>query len=399
MKQMKKYLSVIFIFIVLMLIVLFFFLDKYSNIHLKNKTSEMIKDITNLKEGHYTFKNGVILSENENVINKKYYYDGNGNIYIDKYGNIKFLIENDKSCISKTSMGNINIYKGKCNKFKEINVSISKNNSKVSFSSKTKNLLYKVSNKDDFKGAWYKEDYDENLILSYFREGTNYIWFKDSEGNISDVYEFNIDCLNTTKANYDKNIFYCSGSTVIIDDIEWIVLEDNNKSVKLMKLLPIDVKIEQCLKEDSKFCNYTSNSKNISYRWSNSYLNHYLNYVFIDNLSKETKNSIIPSVICNDFNKKNCNNEVCGGYLEEEIEYYEYECEYYVESKLRVITYDEFNYIYSKDNNRDLLNGNYWALNSYEYDKGSSVQYNYDFYVLEDLNSKLDVRPVMVLKK
>ena len=395
---MKKYIVVLLIFIVLMVIVLFFFMNKYSNIHLRNKSYEMINDINNLKEGHYVLKNGVILSENETVINKKYYFDGNGDIYIDKYGNIKFLIENDKSCISKTTEGKVKINSGKCNKFKEVVVNYSKNNSKVSFSSKTSNLEYKISYKDDYKGKWIKEEYTDNLILSYFRDGINYIWFKDEDGNISDVYEFNIDCLNTRKAKYDENIFYCSGSTVMLDNIEWIVLEDSTSSIKLMKLLPIDNKIEQCLKEKNKYCYYTKNDK-FSFRWNNSYLNYYLNYVFIEELSLETRNSIINSVVCNDYNKKNCNDEICGGYTKEEIEYNNYECEYYAESKIRVITYDEFNYIYSKNNNRDLLNGNYWALNSYEFDKGSSIQPNYDFYILEDLTSKLDAKPVMVLKK
>ena len=54
---------------------------------------------------------------------------------------------------------------------------------------------------------------------------------------------------------------------------------------------------------------------------------------------------------------------------------------------------------YVKDNNRQLINGNYWALNSYSFDKGSSIQYGFDFFILEDLTKKIDVRPVMVLKK
>lgn len=397
MKQMKKYIIVIVLFVILMIIVLFFFLNKYSNIHLLNKSREMINDIKDLKEGHYVFKNGVILSENETVINKKYYYDGNGNIYIDKYGNIKFLINDGKTCISKTSQGDIKLNKGECRKFKEVTVQYSKNNSKISFTSKTKNLLYKVSNEDDFKGNWYKEEYTDNLILSYFREGKNYIWFKDEEGNISDAYEFSVDCLNTRKASYDKNIFYCSGSTVMLDNIEWIVIEDNNRSIKLMKVLPVDVKLEQCKKEKSEYCFYTK-TESLKYNWNNSYLNYYLNNIFINKLSQETKDSILDSKICNDFSRT-CSGEVCGGHIKEEIEYNNFICDEYVDSKVRVITYDEFNYIYSKNNNRDLIDGNYWALNSYEIGKGSSIQRNYEFYILEDFTSKLDAKPVIVLKK
>lgn len=397
MKQKKKYFIVIISFIVLMFLVLLFFMKKYEEINIINKSKELLSDLYNTKEGDYKLKKGILFSNSGSVINKKYYFDGNGNINIDEYGNVKFKINYKNKCISKTSVGNIELNNNECDDFYTFNVNIVKNNSKISFISEEKDLSYKISYNDDFKGKWNNIETD-NLLLKYYREGKNYIWFKNKDGNLSNKIVFEVDCLDTKKAKYNKDVFYCSGSTVMVDDIEWVVIEDNTISTKLMKYLPIDEKFSPCYNSESKFCFYTKNIR-IPHKWSNSYINYYLNNVFINKLSNETISLLVNNEICNDYENHSCNNEICGGYSKEEIEYNNYACNNYIDSKIKIISYDEFNYVYSRSKDKKVINGNYWAINTYVNDKGSSIQYNYDFYILEDLTNKLDIKPVIILRK
>ncbi len=378
-------------------IILFIFNKIYFKTYLINDTNELLKFSYSLPEGEYDFKNGIVYS-NSNVIYDKYFLDGNGKIFVDKYGNVKLLIESNNKCISKTSVGYIKISNGSCLKFDELKVELIRNNSKISFNTNKDNLEYKISSEDDFKGVWIKKDYTGNIIIESYREDDNYIWFKDEEGNISDAIKFSVNCLNTNKTNYKSDIFYCSGSTVIIDNIEWVVIEDTNSKIKLMKLTPIDNKLYNCSQEESNYCFYMNNKKS-SYKWSNSFINFYLNNIYIDSLSEELKSKLSVNYICDDYDVFDCDKSSCGGYSKEEIEYYGYNCNNYIESKIKVISYDEFNYVFVKSKNKNVLNGRYWAINSYSKDKASVVQSDYEFYILENPTSIVDVKPVIVLEK
>ena len=64
-----------------------------------------------------------------------------------------------------------------------------------------------------------------------------------------------------------------------------------------------------------------------------------------------------------------------------------------------LISYDDFNYAYSTAKNKENLKGNYLSLNSMEYGKVSSIQYNFDYYVLENITNKLDIKPVIIIDK
>ena len=55
--------------------------------------------------------------------------------------------------------------------------------------------------------------------------------------------------------------------------------------------------------------------------------------------------------------------------------------------------------LYYNTKDKKDISGNYWAMNSYLRDKGSSVQSNNEFYIKEKLTNKLDVKPVIVLLK
>lgn len=398
MKQIYKYIVVIFIFIILMLCVLFFFMGRYKNIHTINKSKEMLEYLYTLKEGNYIYKDGFIYSENGSLLKEKYYFKGNGNINIDKYKNVRFKINSNKKCVSKTYLGNIEVLDNNCDDFENIDVEIIRNNKIISFSSNKTNLEYMLSNSDDFKGTWIKQDYEDNIILKTYSAGDNYIWFKDKDGNISDVIKFEVDCLLTNDSNYDENLFYCSGSKLNIDSIEWVVLEDTNNEITLMKSTPIDEKLPQCLETESNFCYYTKDSS-LPYKWSNSYINYYLNSVFYDSLSESFKNTLEEKSICDEYDNYSCNNENCGGLTNDTINKYNYSCKNYTKSKIRIISYDEYNRAYKLIDDKDCIRGNYYAINSYEKDKGTSVQYSDEFYILEDLTNKLDIRPVISISK
>ena len=400
MMKKRDYLIVLILFIICMIFILIFFSNKKTDIRLLNRAKEMLKDIYTLESKDYDFKNGYIINDDVALLNK-FYFDGNGNINIDKYGNIKMLIDTKEGCISKTSLGNIVLSKNKCNKYKVIESKIVKNNSNISFLLNEENLEYKISNKDDFKGTWIKQEYKDNLILNYFKEGNNYIWFKDSKGNISEAYKFNVDCLYTTKANYKSDVFYCTGSTIVLDNIEWIVIEDTNLKIKLMKRIPIEKKLSHCLdKESNEYCFYTNNKKN-THNWEKSYINYYLNNEYINKISDSIKNKLEDFYICDEYDNFKCDKESCGGRTKEEILVNNWSCKKYIKSKIKIISYDEYNLLYTKlkKNDKKMIDGNYWAINSYQIDKGSSIQYGFEFYILEDLTKKLDIRPIIEVTK
>lgn len=375
---------------------LLFFMNRFNNINILNETNNLLRDLYNLDSGAYSIKNGIIYHGNYKI-GLKSSLNGSGDIEIDKYKNVRFNIIYENKCISKTYLGNTKINNGKCSPFKNIEVTFNKNNNKISFISDTKNLEYMLSYKDDFNGYWISDKYKDNIVLKSYNDGINYIWFKDSDGNISDAIEFKIDCLYTNKTKYDKNVFYCSGSTVKLDDIDFVVIKDTNSYIELMKFLPIDEKMSHCTNDISNYCFYKGKEKN-TYNWSNSYINYYINNVFINKLSEKTKSLLIDSEICDDV-YSTCNNESCVGLSRDEIENNKFICNSYTTSKIKLISYDEFNYVYSKTQNKNVLNGNYWSINSITPDYGSTIQYDLSYFIYEDLLSKKDVKPVIKYNK
>jgi hypothetical protein len=118
-------------------------------------------------------------------------------------------------------MGHVSV-ESKCPSEKDIKVEIVKNNDIVSFVSEIENLSYKISNNDDFGGSWEKSE-GKNVVISSYNSGMNYIWFKDDNGNLSEVYDFNVECLDSNGEEYDPEIFYCKGSKVTLDNKKWLV--------------------------------------------------------------------------------------------------------------------------------------------------------------------------------
>lgn len=351
-----------------------------------------------LDSGEYKYKSGAIYNENK-VFDTNYYFDGIGNIKIDKYKNVSFVIESNDYCVSKTALGNIKVDKSKCGEFVNIEASVVKNNNVVSFNVNKSDLDYMISNKDDFNGEWKHIDYKDNIIIKSFDENKHYIWFKDSDGNVSDVYSYNVECFLGDKGEYIKDKYYCDGSVVSIDDINYIVLSDSEKEITLMKQNSIDIKLNHCTDSISEYCYYDKENIN-KYKWSNSYINYYLNNEYIKKLNKDITNKLKEEAICDDFIELGClNDEGCGGYTEDEITRNKYICNNYSKSKVRIMSYNEYINIFDKVKKHSILNGNYWLMSLGENGKGSSVQYDYNVYILEDFTSKLDVKPVITILK
>lgn len=387
MKKFKKYIIIICLFVIVMVGILIFFIFRYDRIHLLNKGKGLLNYVYNLDNGLYKYKYGV-LDNNGNIIETNYFIDGTGEIEKDKYGNVRLYIESKEYCIYKTYLGKINVIKDKCNDFKDLEVRLSKNNTIISFDFNNKVSSYMISNNDDFNGKW-NDISNNNLILKYYNNGKKYIWFRDNEGNISNVISFDIECLNTSKSNYDKDIFYCNGSTVYINSSEWIVLSNNEKEITLMKYLPLSEKLSHCSSNDSTFC-----SEGNKYKWSNSYINYYLNNDYINSFKDY---DLVSYDICDDIDNKSCDGEYCGGYTREEIESNKWSCSIYTKSKIRIINYYEFSVLANKYSDMSLFKGSYW-MSDISNDKGYSVS-NADVYIYEDYNNKLDIRPIITIKK
>ena len=56
----------------------------------------LLEFLYTLKEGNYQYKEEYILTENNSLVQDKKYLSGNGNIHIDKYGNVEFYINYNK---------------------------------------------------------------------------------------------------------------------------------------------------------------------------------------------------------------------------------------------------------------------------------------------------------------
>lgn len=396
MKQGIKYTIIFILFFVTMFFIVSFFSDKYDKVEYENLGKELLKKIYELDEGDYEYKTGV-LSNSENIYRWEVNpIKGEGKVNIDKYGNVKFYINVDRGCIYKTSIGNVKHSKNNCNQFDTVDIEVIKNNNKVSFKSSYKNLEYKISEKDDFSGEWIKKEYSGNLLLNSFNEGDNYIWFKDENGNISDVVTFSVDCLKSKDSIYDESIFYCSGSIVNVDGMEFIVIKDESDKITLMKRNALDVKISHCDLGDDSYCSGDDLS---IYRWSTSKVNGYLNNTFINSLSEEIINKLETEYICDEYVNYSCDDMNCGGFSKNIINKNNWSCVDYIPSKVRLISFDEYNYIYSKLGESSLIKGSYLMINSLTHNKASIVDNNFSVFINGDILEEYKIRPVITLKK
>lgn len=397
MKQGIKYTIIFIIFLSIMIIVFSLYFNHYDEVYYTNRGNTLLTKLYELEEGNYNYEDGNVTENDVIIYDDDFYFDGEGKIVIDKYGNIKFYINTNNFCVYKNSMSDVKLMKSKCNGFYNVDIELIKNNNKISFKSNTDNLEYKISTNDDFLGEWIKKEYEGNLTINNYNEGNNFIWFKDQNGNISNVIKFKVDCLNTDNAKYNSNIFYCSGSVVKIDNIDWIVISDKSSEISLMKKDALESPLAHCFNQESDSCYYMSD-KVYSYKWSNSYVNSYLNNTFIDELSNETKDKLITKYICDEYTNEECNGN-CGGYSKEIINHNNWKCSDYTSSKVRLISFDEYNLLYKKLGESNKIKGTYLMINSLNQDKASIVDLDYSVFINEDILNDNKVRPVITLKK
>ncbi len=386
MKKIKNIIFLLGIFVIALLCIFFVFNNSMINISLKNKTKIMVKYVSTLESDNYYYKNGVLYDSNSNIISTDYYINGEGNIIKDKYNNIVLEIKTKNRCISKTAFGKVNITSS-CDD-NNIVVQINKNNSQITFNFNRKIIEYLVSKNDDCTGKWIKLNKNK-LVVNMFESGNYYIWFKDENGYLSETINFDVNCLLGNNSQFSKDNLYCIGSTIIIDDEKWIVIEDYNKEITLMKINPINKKL--------------SHSNQISeYKWSDSLINTYLNSEYIYSLNNDIQSSLVEVEICNNSSGTlGCDsNDGCGGYKKSTIEKYKWSCDSYTKSKVRIISYDEYSYLYDSIKNKEILYGNYWTINSYkENNSGISIISNGEVFLGEPVNNLLDIRPVITIKR
>ena len=87
-----------------------------------------------------------------------------------------------------------------------------------------------------------------------------------------------------------------------------------------------------------------------------------------------------------------------GGYTKEEISSNNWSCNKYTKSKIRIINYYEYSLIVNKFKDISLFKGNYW-MSDISNDNGYSLTSSGDVYIYENYNNKLDVRPIITIKK
>ena len=158
MKNTKKYIITIISFVVVMLLILLFFIFRYNHIHLLNKSRSLLEYLYTLDSGEYKYKTGAVYTETK-ILSTNYFFDGNGNIKIDDYKNVSFIIQSGDYCISKTQLGEVKVDKKECQDFVTTEVQINKNNNIISFNVNQKDLEYLISDTDDLKGKWIKPEY------------------------------------------------------------------------------------------------------------------------------------------------------------------------------------------------------------------------------------------------
>ena len=202
MKQGIKYTIVIILFLTIMIVIFSMYSKRFDDVTYTNGGKALLSKLYELEEGSYEYKDGEVTGNDVIVYDDDFYFDGEGKIEIDKYGNIKFYIDTNGFCVYKNSEGDVKQTKSKCNGFDTVEVDVIKNNNKISFKSNIDNLEYKLSMNDDYKGEWIKKEYNGNLTINSYNEGDNYIWFKDREGNISETINFKVDCLNTENSKF-----------------------------------------------------------------------------------------------------------------------------------------------------------------------------------------------------
>lgn len=265
---------------------------------------------------------------------------------------------------------------------------------------------YAYNTKNEIPDNWYnannKKEFETTLRI--ISQGRYYMWVKDEMGNISNTASFDLLCRSGKFNGIDETI-YCPYSRINAFGYNWHVLEDREGEITLFMDSGELKELSHCsTKESVLFCYYKNKNDYGSYSWGKSLINEYLNKDFKDTL-KDVK--YISSSVCNDEGGiKGCiNNDGCGGYLSKDVNDLNNFCHsQYISSDIRLLSLSEYNRILEDLGNGDKswLFGNkrYWTMNTWKYPYYvPSIDIDGSYIVDEKSTSKLDVRPVMVVKR
>jgi hypothetical protein len=256
------------------------------------------------------------------------------------------------------------------------------------------NNWYEANNKKEF-----------NKTLKILTPGTYYIWVRDLNGNISESSTVVLNCSNGS-FNKINDTVYCPYSRVSILGYYWHVLSDENGYITLFMDSNQLSEMNHCdTLPTSEYCYYISEKEYDSYSWNKSIINKYLNTDFLNSISSMI--SLKETSICSDRSgQSGClEDDGCAGYLNSEINDYGYVCHnQFITSKIRLLTYIEYNEILSDLANEDKSwvygNEKFWTMigwNKPPY--AGAIDVNGKFVVDEMTTNKLDVRPVITIKK
>lgn len=399
-----KIIIVVFLSLLVFFLTWFFLHDKIIENNNKNNLVYLNSVVNNFNYGEYYFKNKSLYDANGNIIEENIKIKGSAEINKTEYG-IDSKYENDDICIYKTS-GNSQYltYSGECDK---LNISKSKiihsqNNSQITISGDFD--FYYVGKSKNNVEKW-SEKKTKDLVVNLPYEGNFYIWVKNRYGVISDVISANVTCYNEDEEEINDTLIYCIGTKINVEGYTWRVISDKNGELKLlMDSGQLDL-MAQCDSDiNDKYCYYKSDIMYKAYKWSDSKINGFLN----SEILKKLKNYNLKEYkICDDpSGKKGCKDgDGCSGYLKEEIESLGYSCSKYTNSKIRLLTYEEYNYILNETNNKKWLYNSkiddFWLSNGYSERDYYAFKVNKfgQVYLDARVDSLLEVRPVITIYK
>lgn len=369
----------------------------------KNNLKELISLIENYKDGEYILKNDILYNE-KNIINKNLNINGLAYLYKNEYG-INGKIQYKNICIYK-GVGNSKFiyYKGLCKNLniKQSEVKFNQNNSQVTIEGDFD--YYSVNKSNKIPDNWSRYS-GNDLIIELPYVGNFYIWTKTKYGVVSNPIKVEVVCSLKEDSEISDSTIYCTGSKLTLNGYSWHVISDINGELKLLlDSGQIDLMSHCDNKINNDYCYYKSDILYKSYKWSDSKINEYLSNDFI---KKYENYDLKEYKICDQTSgTSGCkDDDGCAGYLKEEVDNGKYSCNKYTKSKVRLLTYNEYNYILKNISDHKWLYGSklkdFWLMNGYSKNGFLAFKINIfgQCYLDENTSSLLEVRPVITIYK
>lgn len=308
------------------------------------------------------------------------------------------------------TLGSFYIYKiTVINDLKIPTLKVSLNGSSVSIEAKDNIAIesYTYNNSNKIPDKWYKANSKKEFkkTLKIITPGTYYIWVRDLNLNVS---KYKTIVLNCSKGNFNKidDTIYCPYSKISLLGYSWHVLSDEKGYLTLFMDSNQLLKMNHCDNLiTSEHCYYLNEKEYDSYSWDKSIINKYLNTQFLSSISSLI--NIEETLVCSDRSgQSGCfEDDGCAGYLNTEINDYGFVCHsQFISSKIRLLTYIEYNDILNDLENEEktIIYGNekFWTMIGWNKPLyAGSIDIDGKFRVDQNTTDKLDVRPVITIKK